>query len=84
MSRLTRRKKKKARRHAFWKIHRAYDVHGGDKYLWAAHGNPVVTIACSNCYHDAPTVRGHEEDTDIVRWALLKKKCPHCGYRMDF
>jgi len=77
------RKKKKMQKHARWVFVSCYELMGGDYSCWCAHGNPVAEIVCSNCGESAPMVKGKEESLDVMRYSILKKKCPKCGCRMD-
>ena len=70
-------------RHARWLFVTCYEAMGGEYACWAAHGNPVCEIVCSNCGEYAPMVKGKEESLDVVKYSLLKKKCPKCRCRMD-
>lgn len=79
MSKLTKRKKKKAIRHAQWTTFRAPDIFGIDDDAWETK----VAFACSNCGNLAPVVHGHENEMNVRKWTLLKKKCPYCRCRMD-
>lgn len=79
---MNKRKRKKLEKHAKWRFVSCYELMGGDYSLWCAHGNPVAEIVCSHCGGYAPTIKGKEESSDVMKYSLLKKKCPHCGYRM--
>ena len=79
MSKLTKRKKKKAIRHAHWTTFRAPDIFGIDDDAWETK----AAFACSNCGNVAPVVHGHENEMNVRKWTLLKKKCPFCRCRMD-
>ncbi len=80
---MNRRKRKKMQKHARWVFTSCYEMMGGDYECWAAHGNPICEITCSNCGEIAPLERGYEDTYNVVRHSILKKKCPSCGYRMD-
>lgn len=79
MSKLTKRKKKKAIRHAHWTTFRPPDIFGIDDDSWKTK----VAFACSNCGNVAPVVKGHENEMNVRKWTLLKKKFPYCRCRMD-
>lgn len=79
---MNRRKHKKQNKRAFWMRISAFDAFGGDYITWQVHGNPTVEIVCSNCHECIPMVRGKEESFDFAKYALFKKKCPNCRYKM--
>lgn len=80
---MNKRKRKKMQKHAYWKRVSCYEAMGGEYECWAAHGDPVFEITCSNCGEYIPMVKGKEESVNFERFALFKKKCPCCGCRMD-
>lgn len=79
---MNRRIRKKKLKTAFWLWCTAYDMYGGDHFMWELNGNPIVSVYCSHCGEEAPLKKGKDTLGEYCDNVVYKKKCPCCGYRM--
>ena len=77
-------KEKEPIKEGFWKFADAYEMFGGDEACWDAHGNPVVSIFCSECGFE-PYVGDVVAIPDEAAEQICNYKyCPNCGVKNFF
>lgn len=65
-----------------WKLANAYEMFGGDEACWSAHGNPVVSIFCSECGFEPYAGDVVAIPDEAAEQICNYRYCPGCGAKM--